>query len=83
MPVAEGAGVTTGEGDAAGAGVGRVPAGDTEFRGFPSAVGFGVIVGLVCAVGLAGGDVTGADEGEGVVAGVTPVVAAGGGLTSR
>ena len=22
------------------------PAGDTEFRGFPSAVGFGVIVGL-------------------------------------
>ena len=87
MPVAEGAGVTTEEDDFAGAGVGRGPAGDTELRGLPLAVGFGVLVGLVCAVGLgvaAGGDVAGPDEAEdGVVAGVTPVVMAGGGLTSR
>jgi hypothetical protein len=87
VPVAEGAGVTAEVDDVAGAGVGRVPAGDTEFRGLPSAVDFGVIVGLVCAVGLGvadGGDVVGAGVAEdGVVAGVTPVVAAGGGLTSR
>jgi hypothetical protein len=87
VPVAEGAGVTTEEDDFAGAGVRRVPAGDTELRGLPSAVGFAVIVGLVCAVGpgvAADGDVAGAGVAEdGVVAGVTPVVAAGGGLTSR
>ncbi len=79
--------MTAEEDDFAGAGVGRVPAGDPELRGLPSAVGFGVIVGLVCAVGLgvaAGGDVAGAGgAGDDVVAGVTPLVAAGGGLTSR
>jgi hypothetical protein len=87
VPVAEGTGVTAEEDDFAGAGVGRVPAGDTELRGRPLAVGLGVIVGLVCAVGLgvaAAGDLAGAGQAEdGVVAGVTPVVAAGGGLTSR
>ena len=87
MPVAEGAGVTTAEDDFAGVVAGCVPAGDTELRGLPPVLGFGVIVGLVCAVGLgvaAGGDAAGAGgAGDDVVAGVTPLVAAGGGLTSR
>jgi hypothetical protein len=77
--------VTTEEGDVAGVGAGRVPAGDTELRGRASAVGFGVVAGLVRVVGFgvaAGGDVVAAgNAGAVVVAGVTaPVV---GGLTSR
>jgi hypothetical protein len=51
--------------------------------------GFGVVADLAWAVGLGvvvGGDVTGTGAGEaedGVVAGVTPTVATGGGLISR
>jgi hypothetical protein len=77
VPVAEGVAVTTGEGEFAGTGVGRVPAGDAELAGLVSAVGFGVVA--------AGGVVdTGAGEAEdGAVAGVTPTVAAGGGPTRR
>jgi len=78
--VAEGVGVTTGEDDFAGTvgtGVEGVPPGDAELAGLVPVVGFGVMV---------GGDVVGTVAGEaedGVVAGVTPTVAAGGGLTSR
>jgi hypothetical protein len=75
--VAEGAGVTTGEGEFAGTGAECVPAGDAGLGGLVSAVGLSVVV---------GGDVVGAGAGEaedGVVAGVMPMVAAGGGLMSR
>ena len=85
MPVAEGAGLTTEDGDVAGAGAGRVPAGDTELRGRVPAVGFGVLAGLVRAVGFgvaAGGDVVAAGKAGAVVAaGVTAAVC--GGLTIR
>ncbi len=84
MPVAEGAGVTTEEGDVAGAGAGRVPAGDTELRGRAPAVGFGVIAGpvrVVFGVAAGGGVVAAGRVGAGVAAGVTAPV--GGGLTSR
>ncbi len=80
--MAEGAGVITEEGDFAGVGAGRVPAGDAGLVDLASAVGFGVIVGRVRVVGFgvaAGADVMGADGG--VVAGVT--VPGCGGLTSR
>ncbi len=86
MPVADGAGATTEEGDSTGVGAGRVPAGDTELVGL-ALVGFGVLVGLVRVVGFgvaAGADVAATGPGaagDGVVAG-----AAGsrdGGLTSR
>jgi hypothetical protein len=76
-PVAEGVGVTTGEGEFAGTGaeVEGVPAGDAELVGLVLAVGLGVV---------ADGDGVGAGEAEdGVVAGVTPTVAAGSGLMSR
>ena len=82
MPLAEGAGVTTEEGDPAE--LGRVPAGDTELRGVAPAVGAGVIVALarVVGFGVAGGDVMGAGEAEdGVAAGVAAAI--GGGLTCR
>jgi len=94
-PVAEGAGVTTGEGEFTGTEAEGVPAGDTERAGLVPVAGFGVVPGLAWAVGLgavsggdvvAGGGVVGAGAGEaedGVVAGVTPTVAAGGGLISR
>jgi hypothetical protein len=88
-PVPEGAGVTTGEGGLAGMGVEAegVPAGDAELPGVVPVAGVGVVAGLVLAVGLgvvADGDRVGAGEAEdGVVAGVTPTVAAGGGLMSR
>jgi hypothetical protein len=77
VPVAEGVSVTTGEGDFAGTGVECVPPGDAELVGLVPVVGFGVVV---------GGDVVGTVAGEpedGAVAGVTPIGAAGGGLTSR
>jgi hypothetical protein len=66
--------VATGKGELAGTGAECVPAG---------------LAGLVLAAGLgmvAGGDVAATCAGEaedGVVVGVTPVVAAGGGLMSR
>jgi hypothetical protein len=88
-PVAEGAGVTTGEGELAGtrAEAEVVPAGDAELSGVVLVAGFGVVAGLVLVVGLgvvADGDGVGDGEAEdGVVAGVTPTVAAGGGLMSR
>jgi hypothetical protein len=75
--VAEGAGVTTGEGEFAGTEAEGALAGDAERAGLVSAVGLSVV---------AGGDVAGTGAGEaedGVVAGVTPTVAAGGGLMSR
>jgi hypothetical protein len=87
--VPEGAGVTTGEGELAGmeAEAEGVPAGDAELPGVDPVADVGVVVGLVLAVGLgvvADGDRVGAGEAEdGVVAGVTPTVAAGGGLMSR
>jgi hypothetical protein len=75
--VAEGVGVTTGEGELAGTRAGCVPAGDVERGGLVSAVGLSVVAGG----GVAG---AGGDEAEdGAVAGVTPVVAVGGGLMSR
>ena len=98
LPVAEEAGVTTGEdefpGTEAEVEAEGVPAGDAEFAGLVLVAGFGVVVGLAWAVGLAvvaDGDVadgevagTGAGEAEdGVVAGVTTTVAAGSGLISR
>jgi len=77
--------VTTEEGDVAGAGAGRVPAGDTELRGRAPAVGFGVIAGpvrVVFGVAAGGGGVVAAGRvGAGVAAGVTAPV--GGGLASR
>jgi hypothetical protein len=75
--VAEGADVTTGEGEFAGTGTECVLVGDAERGGLVWAVGRGVV---------AGGDVAGSGAGEaedGVVAGVTPTVAAGSGLMSR
>jgi hypothetical protein len=91
LPVAEGAGVTTKEGELAGTGAEAegVPAGDVELAGLVPVAGFGVVVGLAWAVGLevvTDGDVVGTGAGEaedGVVAGVTTTVAAGGGLTRR
>jgi hypothetical protein len=86
-PVPEGAGVTTGEGELAGMGAEAegVPARDAELPGVDPVAG--VVAGLVLAVGLgvaADGDTVGAGEAEdGVVAGGTPTVAAGGGLVSR
>jgi hypothetical protein len=82
-PVAEEAGVTTGEDELEGTGAEAegVPAGDAELAGLVLVAGFG----LARAVGLgvvADGDVVGAAE-DGVVAGVTPTVEAGGGLKSR
>jgi hypothetical protein len=78
-PVAEGVGVTTGEGEFAEAGAETegVPVGDAELAGLVLVVGFGVVVGGAVVS-------TGAGEAEdGIVAGVTPTVAAGGGLMSR
>ena len=75
--MAEGVGVAVEEGDGAGVPAGcGVPVGDAELVGVAREVGLGVVV---------GGDVvgTGPGEVEGTVAGVTPPVAAGGGLTSR
>jgi hypothetical protein len=83
-PVAEGAGVPTGEDEFAetGAEAEGVPAGDAELVGLVPVAGFAVVVGLAGAVGR--GVVVGAGEADdGVVAGVTLTVAAGGGLTSR
>jgi hypothetical protein len=83
-PVAKGAGVPTGEGELAGTGAEAegVPTADAELVGLVSVAGFGVVVGLARAVGL--GVVVGAGEAEdGVVAGVTLTVGAGGGLMSR
>jgi hypothetical protein len=88
-PVAEGSGVTTGEGEFAetGAEPEGVPVGDDELAGLVLVVGFGVLVGLALVVGfgvVVGGDVEGVGEAEdGVAAGLTPTVAAGGGLMSR
>lgn len=83
--------MTTGEGELAGTGAEAegVPAGDAELAGLVSVAGFGVVAGLAWAVGLGvvvDGDVVGTGAGEaedGVVAGVTPTVAAGGGPISR
>jgi hypothetical protein len=87
MPsVAEGAGVPTGEGEFAetGAESDGVPAGDAELVGLVLVAGFGVVVGLARAVGLGVVAGTGVGEAEdGVAAGGTPTVAAGGGLMSR
>ena len=69
--------MTTGEGEFAGTRVECVLAGDAERGELVSAAGLSVV---------AGGDVAGSGAGEaedGVVAGVTPTVAAGGGLMSR
>ena len=69
--------MTTGEDEFAGIEAERVSVGDAELAGLVSAAGLGVVVGG----GVAG---TGAVEAEdGVGAGVTPMVAAGGGLMSR
>jgi hypothetical protein len=86
-PVAEGAGVTPGEGELAGTGAEAegVPAGDAELAELVPVAVVGVVVGLALAVGLgvvADGDGVGEYE-DGVVAGVPPTVAAGGGLMSR
>jgi hypothetical protein len=79
--------VTTGEDELAGMEAEGVPAGDAELPGVVPVAGFGVVAGLVLAAGLgvvADGDGVGVGEAEdGVPAGVTPTVAAGGGLTSR
>jgi hypothetical protein len=77
--VAEGAGVTTGEGELEGTGAEAegVPAGDAELVGLALAVGLGVV-----ADGD-GADVGAVEAEDGVVAGVTPTVAAGGGLMRR
>jgi len=78
-PVAEEVGVTAGEGEFEGmvSEAEGVPEGDAELAGLVLVAGFGVVVGG----GVVG---TGAGEAEdGVVAGVTPTVAAGGGLTRR
>jgi hypothetical protein len=89
-PAAEGAGVTAGEGELAGTGAEAedVPAGDAELAGLVPVAGFGVVADLAWAVGLgvADGDGVGTGVGEaedGVAAGLTPTVAAGGGLMSR
>jgi hypothetical protein len=89
-PVAAGAGVTTGEGELAGTGAEAedVPAGDAELAGLVPVAGFGVVADLAWAVGLgvADGDGVGTGVGEaedGVAVGLTPTVAAGGGLLSR
>lgn len=89
-PVPEGAGVTTVEGELAEMGAeaeGVLAGDDAELPGVDPVAGVGVVAGLVLAVGLgvvADGDRVGAGEAEdGVVAGVTPTVAAGGGLMSR
>ena len=80
--------MTTGEGELEGtrAEAEGVPAGDAELAGVVPVAVFGVVAGVVLAVGLgvvADGDGVGAGEaGDGVVAGV-PTVAAGGGLMSR
>jgi hypothetical protein len=85
--VAEEAGVTTGEGELAGTGAEAegVPAGDAELGDLVPAAGFGEVADLARAVRLgvvADGDAV--DEAEdGVVAGATPTVEAGGGLISR
>jgi hypothetical protein len=84
LPVAEGSGVTTGEGEFAGteAEAEGVPAGDAELDGVVLAVGFGVVADLTWTVGLgvvADGDVVGTGAGETEDAGVT----AGSGLMSR
>jgi hypothetical protein len=78
-PVAVGAGVPVEEGESAGTGAEAegVPAGDAELVRLDLVAGVGVVV---------GGDVVGTGAGEaedGAVAGVTPTVAAGGGLMSR
>ena len=79
--------MTTGEDELAGMEAEGVPAGDAELPGVVPVAGFGVVAGLVLAAGLgvvADGDGVGVGEAEdGVPAGVTPTVAAGGGLTSR
>jgi hypothetical protein len=82
--------VTAGEGELAGMGseAEGVPAGDAELAGLVPVAGFRVVAGLAWAVGLevADGDGVGTGVGEaedGVVAGLTPTVAAGGGLMSR
>jgi hypothetical protein len=77
VPVAEEAGVTTGEGELAGTEAECVPVGDAELGGLVVAAGPCVVV-----VGDVAGTGAGVAE-NGVVAGVTPVVAAGGGLNSR
>jgi hypothetical protein len=89
-PAAQGAGVTTGEGELAGTGseAEDVPAGDAELADLVPVAGFGVVADLAWAVGLgvADGDGVGTGVGEaedGVAAGLTPTVAAGGGLISR
>ncbi|MGP7996601.1 MAG: hypothetical protein ACLPKI_04595 [Streptosporangiaceae bacterium] len=75
--------MTTGVDEFARAGL--VAVGDADLAGVVPVAGFGV----ASAVGLGevvGGAVVGTGAGaaeDGVVAGVTPVVAAGGGLTSK
>jgi hypothetical protein len=92
--VAEEAGVTTGDDELAVTEAEGVAAGDGELADPVPVAVFGVAVGLARVVGLgvlaerdvSGGEVAGAGPGEaetGVVAGVTPTVAAGGGLTRR
>jgi hypothetical protein len=82
--------VTAGEGELAGMGseAEGVPAGDAELAGLVPVAGFGVVAGLAWTVGLevADGDGVGVGVGDaedGVAAGVTPTVAAGGGRMSR
>ena len=92
--------MTAGEGELAGTGAEAegAPAEDAEVAGPVPVVGFGVVAGLVWAVGVGAadggvsvGDVLGSGAGEAgvvaagvdVVAGVTTTVAAGDGLTSR
>ena len=81
----------TGEGEFAGTGTEAegVPAADAELAGLVAVAGLGVVACFAWAVGLGvvvGGDVAGTGAGEaedGVVAGMTSTVAAGGGLMSR
>ena len=81
--------MTTGEDELAGMEAEGVPAGDAELPGVVPVAGFGVVAGLVLAAGLGvvadgdGADVGAVEAEDGVVAGVTPTVAAGGGLMRR
>jgi len=81
--------VATREGELAGTEAKGVPVADAELAGLVWVAGFGVVAGLDRAAGpgvVVAGDVAGTGAGEaedGIVTGMTPTVAAGGGLTSR
>ena len=89
QPVVQGASLAPEESDGVGVPVGSgVLVGVTDLAGVVRELGLGVLAGVLREDGsgvAAGGDVAGAGVGraEGCTAGVTPTVAADGGLTHR